>query len=144
LSLKSWDYVREKAVYAIGEDAVQAIETGFEIFQILQTDGLVGVWEYIQGQLANLQEMIIGGIQEFLITSVIQAGVEWILGLLTPAGAFIKAAMAVIDIIKFFVENGSQIMALVQSIIDSLAAIVAGDVGLVAESIEAAIGLAFA
>jgi len=134
----TWDYVREKAVYAVGEDAVSAMERSFEIFQILQTEGLAGAWEYIQGQLGNLQEVVLGGIQEFLITAVFQAGIEWIIGLLTPAGAFVKAAMAIIDIVKFFIENGSQIMALVQSIIDSLAAIAAGDVGFVAQAVEGA------
>ncbi|WCL81450.1 hypothetical protein PPO43_15865 [Saprospira sp. CCB-QB6] len=88
--------------------------------------------------MGNLQEVVLGGIQEFLITAVFQAGIEWIIGLLTPAGAFVKAAMAIIDIVKFFIENGSQIMALVQSIIDSLAAIAAGDVGFVAQAVEGA------
>ena len=33
-----------------------------------------------------------------LVTEVIEAGIKWGLGLLTPAGAFVKAAMAIVKI----------------------------------------------
>ncbi|WP_162917693.1 hypothetical protein [Dongia deserti] len=37
----------------------------------------------------------------------------WLIGLLNPASAFVKACKAIYDIIMFFVNRGSQIMALV-------------------------------
>ena len=47
-------------------------------------------------------------IRDMVITKVIEAGIKWIMGLMSPAGAFIKAAMMIIDIVRFFVERAAQ------------------------------------
>ena len=75
-------------------------------------------------------------------TQVIQAGIKFVLGLLTPVGAFIKAAMAIIDVVKFFIQRAAQIMELVKVFTDSIKAIASGNVGAVAKSIENALGRA--
>ena len=61
----------------------------------------------------------------------------WVIGLLNPASAFIKACMMIYDIVKFFIERGQQIIAFVNAIINSLATIVAGNIGAMARAIEA-------
>ena len=48
---------------------------------------------------------------------VIKGGITWMLSLFNPVGAFIKACKAIYDIIMFFVNNGKQIMALVDAIV---------------------------
>jgi len=57
------------------------------------------------------------------------AGITWIIGLLNPASAFFKACKAIYDIIVFFINRGSQIIALVNAVIDSIKAIVKGALG---------------
>ncbi|RZJ48503.1 MAG: hypothetical protein EOO44_21015 [Flavobacterium sp.] len=64
------------------------------------------------------------------------------MGLLTPVGAFVKAAMAIIDVVKFFIQRAAQIMELVKAFTDSIKAIASGNVGAVAKSIENALGRA--
>ncbi len=44
-------------------------------------------------------------IMDIIQNQVIQAGIKWILGLLSPVGAFVKAIMAIIDVVKFFVRR---------------------------------------
>jgi hypothetical protein len=83
-----------------------------------------------------LKQTVIDEIQNMLITEVIRAGIKWVLGLLTPATAFIKAGMMIFDIIMFFIENGQQIMALVESIIASVSAVANGDTNQMAVSVE--------
>ena len=73
---------------------------------------------------------------------VVQAGIKWIMGLLTPAGAFVKAAIAIIDVVKFFVERAAQIGELVQAFIGGVKAVASGNVKAVASAIENALAKA--
>ena len=77
-----------------------------------------------------------------VITKVIEAGIKWVLGLMSPAGAFVKAAMMIIDIVKFFIERGSQIVELVKAFIDGVKAVASGSVQKVADAIENALAKA--
>lgn len=135
----TWDYFRDKAVKMLGEPVVEAMEKGFELFQIIRKDGVQGLWEYIKEQFTDLKEMVIDAIRDMIVTKVIEAGIKWILGLLSPAGAFIKAAMLIIDIVKFFVERAAQIFELVQAFIEGIKAVASGNVSAVAKAIEKAL-----
>lgn len=136
------DYIRAKAVKLLGEKVVGALEGAFKPFVILMNDGPMGLWEHIKDQFTDLKAMVMDQIQDLLITQVIKAGIKWILGLLNPAGAFVKAAMAIYDIVMFFVNQGSQIMELVNTIIDSVRNIAGGAVGGAAQMIENTLGKA--
>ena len=74
--------------------------------------------------------------------TIITKAVEWILGLLTPVGAFIKAVQAIISVVKFFIERASQLKELWASITDSILSIAKGGVGGVADLIENTLGKA--
>lgn len=138
----TWDYFRAKAVKLIGEPVVQALEKGFEMFKIIKEKGISGLWEYIKSSFNDLQETVMGAIKEMLITKVIEAGIKWIIGLMSPAGAFVKAAMLIIDVVKFFIERAAQIFELVKAFTQSIAAIAAGNVKAVAKYIELALAKA--
>ncbi len=135
----SWDFVRGIAVKLLGEPVVRVVETAFEIFMIIRNDGIAGLWEYIKEQFTNLKEMVIDAIRDMVITQVVQAGIKWVLGLLNPAGAFIKAAMLIIDIVKFFIQRGSQIIEMVQAFIEGVKAVASGNVSAIANAIENAL-----
>ncbi|MDW3191836.1 MAG: hypothetical protein R8G66_05715 [Cytophagales bacterium] len=135
----TWDYFRDKAVKMLGEPLVSAMETGFELFQIIRKDGVAGLWEHIKEQFTDLKEMVMDAIRDMIVTKVIEAGIKWILGLLNPAGAFIKAAMLIIDVVKFFVERAAQIFELVQAFIEGIKAVASGNVSAVAKAIEKAL-----
>ncbi|MBT7393551.1 MAG: DUF4157 domain-containing protein [Prolixibacteraceae bacterium] len=138
----TWDYIRKKAVKLLGEPIVKALETGFEIFKIIRKDGIAGLWNYIKQQFNDLKETVIGAIKQMIITKVIEAGIKWVLGLMSPAGAFVKAAMMIIDIVRFFIERGSQIIQLVRAFIDGVKAVATGSVSKVANAIENALSMA--
>ena len=138
----TWDYIRQKAVKLLGEPVVRILETGFEVFQIIRSEGIAGLWNYIKEQFNDLKETVIDTIKEMVITQVIQAGIKWVLGLMNPVGAFIKAAMAIIDIVKFFIERGRQILELVNAFIEGVKAVASGSVARVAQAIENALARA--
>ena len=133
---------RARAVTLLGEKTVAAIETVAEVFQKLISEGPGALWDWIKEKLGDLKAMVIDQIEDFIITKVITAGVTWLIGLLNPASAFFKACKAIYDIIMFFIERGSQIITLVNAIIDSLAAISAGSITGAAAMVENALAKA--
>lgn len=133
---------RSRAVKIVGEPIVKAMETAVEIFQILMTQGLGGVWTYIKDMLGNLVETVMSGIRDWVATKVITAGITWLLSMLNPASAFVRACKMIIDVVMFFIERGSQIMSLVNAVLDSIAAIAAGSLGAMASAVEGALAKA--
>lgn len=142
----TWGGIRAIGARVIGEPVMKVLETasekGLEIVQVVRKDGAAGLWEYLKDQFADLKTTVIDAIMDIVQTQVIQAGIKWVMGLLTPVGAFIKAAMAIIDVVKFFIQRAAQIMELVKAFTDSIKAIASGNVGAVAKSIENALGRA--
>jgi hypothetical protein len=115
------------------------MEKSVEIFQIIANQGPMGLWEQVQEQFGDLKETVIEEIKGMLITQVITAGVKWIIGLLNPASAFVKAAMAIYDIVMFFINQGSQVVELVNAVIEAITAIASGAVGGAAKLVENAL-----
>lgn len=136
------EYIRAKAVKLLGEPVVQVLEQGFEIFQILKKDGVAGLWAYAVEKFSDLKEMVIDEIKNMLITEVIKAGIKWLLSMLNPVAAFIKAAMALYEIIKFFITKAKQIMELIEAFIDGIAAVAKGSIAGAAALIEGALAKA--
>lgn len=132
----TWANIRQRAVKKIGEPVVKALETTFDIFQIIVKDGIIGLWNYIKEKIGDLKTMIIDAIMDMIKSKVIEAGIQWIIGLLNPAGAFIKICMAIYNVVKFIIEKGKQIIEFVNSILDSIAEIVAGNIAPAAKRVE--------
>jgi Skp family chaperone for outer membrane proteins len=135
----TWNYVRGKAVKMFGEPTVGAMEQGVEMIQVVKEQGPEGMWEQVKEDFNDLQATVIDQIKNMVITQVITAGVKWIIGLLNPASAFVKACMAIYDIVMFFINQGSQILELVNAITDAVAAIAKGAVGGAAQLVEGAL-----
>ncbi|KUJ55321.1 phage tail protein [Chryseobacterium aquaticum] len=142
----TWDGIRSIGARVIGEPVMKVLETasekGLEIIPIVRKDGAAGLWEYLKDQFADLKATVMDAMMDIIQTQVVQAGIKWVMGLLTPVGAFIKAAMAIIDVVKFFIQRAAQIMELVKAFTDSIKAIASGNVGAVAKSIENALARA--
>jgi hypothetical protein len=138
----TYDAIRATAVKVLGEKVVSVLEQTFEIFKILATEGIAGLWNFVQDKVGDLKAMVMDQIQDMLITQVIKAGIKWIIGLLNPAAAFIKACIAIYDIIQFFITRGREVIELVNSIIGSVGAIVAGNLSGAAQLVEQSLGKA--
>ena len=136
----TWANIRNRIVKKIGEKAMSAAEKGVEIFQIMVGQGVAGLWQMLIEKLGDIKEMILDQVKDFVITKIITAGITWLIGLLNPAAAFIKACKLIYDVIMFFVTNGSRIMKFVNTVIDSVADIVRGNVGGVVAKINDVLG----
>ena len=135
----SWDYIRSKGVKLLGEPVMKALETGFEMFVIFREKGLEGVWEYLKEKFNDLKEKVIDEIQNMVFEKVVEAGIKWLIGLSNPVGAFIKAALAIIDMAKFFFQKAKDMIALVSAITQSILNIARGNIAFVAVAVENAL-----
>lgn len=136
----TWANIRNRLVKNIGEPAMAAMEKGVEIFQKLRSEGIAGLWQMLIEKLGDIKEMILEQVKDFVITKIITAGITWLIGLLNPAAAFIKACKLIYDVIMFFVTNGSRILKFVNTVIDSAADIVRGNVSGVVNKINDVLG----
>lgn len=136
----TWANIRNRLVKQIGEPAMAAIEKGVEIFKLIATGGVAALWQMLIEKLGDIKEMILEQVKDFVITRIITAGITWLIGLLNPAAAFIKACKLIYDIVMFFVNNADRIMKFVNTVIDSVADIVRGNVSGVVNKIEDVLG----
>jgi hypothetical protein len=132
----TWQNIRQKLVRAVGEPAVRAMETAFDLVRTLVTQGPAAAWEQIQQSLSNLREMVMEQVMTFVRDRVVQAAITRLVTSLNPAGAFIQAVIAIYNTVMFFVERLRQISQVAASVIDSLAAIASGAIGAAANRVE--------
>ena len=138
----TYQSIRARVVKLVGAPVVERMEQVVDVFKTLVTKGVGGLWEWIKDKLANLEEMVLGQIKEFLIEKVIKGGITWIISLLNPAAAFVKACKAIYDIVMWIVERGAQLMEFVNSVLDSIGAIAKGNISIVADKVEGALAKA--
>ncbi|MGC5020952.1 phage tail protein [Micromonospora sp. DT47] len=136
----TWANIRNRIVRQIGERAMTAAEKGVEIFQVLASQGVAGLWQMLIEKLGDIKEMILEQVKDFVITKIITAGITWLIGLLNPAAAFIKACKLIYDVVMFFVNNASRIAKFVNTVLDSVAEIARGNISGVVEKINNVLG----
>ncbi|MGI8792406.1 MAG: hypothetical protein ACR2H3_04420 [Acidimicrobiales bacterium] len=128
--------IREKFVKRIGGPAFAHLEKGASIVSTLMTKGPLAIIDQILDKVSDFEDMVIGKIKEFVIEKIVRSGIEFILGLLNPAAAFIKACKMIYQIVMFFVERGSEIKEFVESVIDAAGDVARGGMGGVPQKIE--------
>jgi len=131
--------IRARVARVLGEPVVAQMEQTVDVFKTLATEGVGGLWEFVEDKVGDIEETVLGKIKEYVIERVIKGGIAWIIGLLTPVGAFIKACKAIYQIVMFIVERAKQIMEFVNSILDSISAIAKGNIGAAVEKVEGAL-----
>jgi hypothetical protein len=136
----TWANIRSRIVKQIGAPAMAAVEKGVEIFQVLAVQGVGGLWQMLVEKLGDIKEMILQQVRGFVEDKIIAAGITWLIGLLNPAAAFIKACKLIYDVVMFFVNNAGRIAKFVDTILDSVADIVRGNVGGVVSKINDVLG----
>lgn len=128
--------MRAKAVKLIGPTAVTIIEKVIEYVVVLIQGGPAALWEKIKEDLSNLKEMVIGAIQDWIVSTIVKKAVAKIVTMFNPAGAIIQAIMMIVSVVQFVIERASQIMDFVEAVINSIHAIATGAIGGAASWIE--------
>jgi Domain of unknown function (DUF4157) len=116
-----------------------AIEKGMAIAFKLFKEGPIALWQEIKKKLANLKDFVLAGIKKFVITTVVQEAMTWLLGMLNPAGALVKILSLIYRLVMFLVERFQQIKDFILSVYESVTAIASGALGKATAAVEGAL-----
>jgi hypothetical protein len=132
----TYERIRPRLVRLLGEPTVAFLERTFSFLRRLVTEGPAAAWEKIVEFAGNLSDRVMEGIRNFVITRVVQAAVMKIATMFNPVGAVIQAILTIYNTVMFFVERINQIMAVVESVINSISNIAAGNITAAANYVE--------
>jgi hypothetical protein len=90
-------------------------------------------------QLQQLQQMVVEGIRNWVIETVVKQAVLKVVATFTGLGAIANVIQAIYNAIAFFIEQASQLQVLVNAVKDSIGNIAAGQVGAATNYIESAL-----
>jgi hypothetical protein len=130
------DKIKKKLEKAIGPTAVRLITEAWSWISALIKGGLSGLWEQIKERLSDLWGMVIGGITQWITVELVEAGVARLVTMSNPAGAVIEAIRTIYKTLSFLVSKINQILALVNSVVNSISKIAKGAIGDAANWIE--------
>lgn len=136
----TWDNIRTRVTRkGVPDEAMSAVETSVPVAKNLAAEGPAGAVKEIQAEAGDLKATILGKLTTYLIPTVLIAGITWIISLLNPASAFVRAVKGIIDIVTFIVTQGAQIADFVNAVLDAVIAIANGGQAGVPKLIEAAL-----
>jgi hypothetical protein len=125
----SWANIRTKLARKVPHQALAAAETAVPLVVETRKRGVRGMWDDLKTRVGDLKKDLIKNLVDYLLPTIVIAGITWIVSLFNPASAFIRACKMIIDIIRFIVTNGRQIIEFVNAVLDAVIAIANGNTG---------------
>ncbi|MFD3525337.1 hypothetical protein [Streptomyces sp. NPDC058653] len=136
----TWENIRARVTRkGVPEEAMSAVESSVPVAGNLAREGPAGAVKEIQAETGDLKATILSKLTTYLIPTVIIAGITWILSLLNPASAFVRAVKGIIDIVTFIVTQGAQIVEFVNAVLDAVIQIANGGQAGVPKLVESAL-----
>jgi hypothetical protein len=131
---------RGRLTKRLGNEKVNRLEQSYDFLQKIASGGLTEAWQDICQEVGDIKNMILGGIKDWVINTIITKAITKLITMFNPVGGLIEAAKAIYNTVMFFIERAQQIAALVSSIFNSIGKIVAGDTNSASNYIEQAMG----
>ncbi|MGW2776766.1 phage tail protein [Streptomyces olivaceoviridis] len=136
----TWANIRDRITRkGVPDQAMNTVEQSVPVAKALATEGPAGAVNEIQAEVGDLKSTILEELKSYLIPTVIIAGITWIISLLNPASAFVRAVKGIIDIVTFIVNQGAQIVQFVNAVLDAVVAIANGGSAGVPKMVETAL-----
>ncbi|AQW55435.1 hypothetical protein SHXM_08898 [Streptomyces hygroscopicus] len=137
----TWQNIRARIVRKVPkmEPAVTAAETAVPLVSEVRKRGVAGMWDDLKTRVGDLKKDLLDKVIAYVTPTIIQAGIMWVLSLLNPASAFVRAVKLIIDIVRFIVTQARQIFEFVNAVLDAVIAIARGGQGGVPGLIERAL-----
>lgn len=137
----TWDRIRTILARHIGEENVALLERAYEIVSALIEMGPEGVFEMIKEQLdpQRILSMVLEAAIDFLVEALITQVTARVLMLFNPVGAIAQAVEAIYRVLKWIFENAARIFSLVETIVNGVADILAGNFEGMATAVESAL-----
>ncbi|WP_240351235.1 phage tail protein [Streptomyces olivoreticuli] len=136
----TWDNIRARVIRkGVPEKAMTTVESQVPVAQAMQREGPAGAAKEISAETGDLKSSILTKLKSYLIPTVLIAGITWILSLLSPASAFVRAVKGIIDVVTFVVTQGAQVADFVNAVLDAVVAIANGGQAGVPKMVEGAL-----
>ncbi|MGW7253696.1 phage tail protein [Streptomyces sp. NPDC054834] len=137
----TWKSIRARIVRKVPkmEPAIAAAETALPLVAEVRKRGVAGMWEDLKARVGDLKKELLDKVIAYVTPTVVEAGIMWVLSLLNPASAFVRAVKLIIDVVRFVVTQARQIFEFVNAVLDAVIAIARGGSGGVPSLIERAL-----
>lgn len=137
----TWERIRALLVKHIGEENVALIEKAFELVSSLIELGPSGIFELLKDRLDPNQilDQVMDAAIDFLVEALIKNVSARIIALFNPAGAVVQAIEAIYRVLKWIFENAARIFSLIETVVNGITNIIAGNIGGMASAVEQAL-----
>ncbi|MCO6490149.1 MAG: DUF4157 domain-containing protein [Phaeodactylibacter sp.] len=137
----TWERIRRLLARHIGEQNVAIIEQAYQLLSTLIEMGPEGIFEMIKDMLnpQNILDMILEAAVEFLVEAIVRQVSVRLLLMFNPVGAIAQAIEAIYKVLKWIFENAARIFTLIETVVNGMADIVAGNIGGMANAVEQAL-----
>ncbi|WP_238545254.1 MULTISPECIES: phage tail protein [Streptomyces] len=137
----TWQNIRARIVRKVPkmEPAVAAAETAVPLVAEVRKRGVAGMWDDLKTRVGDLKKDLLDKVIAYVTPTIVVAGIMWVISLLNPASAFVRAVKLIIDIVRFIVTQARQIIEFVGAVLDAVIAIARGGSGGVPGMIERAL-----
>ena len=137
----TWPNIREILVRHIGEKNVELIEKAWQLISQLIEKGPAGLVELLKDKLdpPTIIDTIVSAASDYAVTRVIKTVTVKVLELLNPASAVLEAIELIYRVLKWVFENAARIFTLIETVVDGIADVLAGNVGKLALAVEKAL-----
>jgi Domain of unknown function (DUF4157) len=139
----TWPNIRKILVDKIGAKNVALIEKVYSLVSLLIEKGPAGIYEMIKDQLdpQTLVDQVVDMAVNFMVTAIAKQVAVRLLMLFNPVGAILEAIEAIYHVLKWVFQNAAKIFRLVETIVNGMADIIAGNLGGFALAVERALGM---
>jgi hypothetical protein len=137
----TWEKIREMLVDFIGPQYVEWIEQAINFMTTLIEQGPAGILELIKDQLQpqKILDMILETAKNFLVEAIATQVAIKVATLFVPGGVIVEAVRAIYSVLKWVFQNAAKIFRLIETIVNGIAKIIAGDISGMASAIELAL-----
>lgn len=137
----TWPRVREILVRHLGPTAVELIEAAWQLVTVLIQRGPDGIVELVKEQLTpeSLVDTILDAAIDYLTETLIEQALIRVAGLLNPVGAIAQAIELIYQVCAWVFRNAARIFSFVETVVNGLADVVAGNIGALADAVERAL-----
>lgn len=142
----TWPRIRKILAKHLGEKNVALAEKVYSMVSLLIEKGPEGIYEMIKEKLdpQSLVDQVVQMAVDYMIGAIMKAAAARIVLLFNPVGAIFQALEAIYRVLKWIFQNAARIFALVETVVNGIADILAGNLGGFANAVEKALGMLIA
>jgi hypothetical protein len=142
----TWARIRKILAKLVGEKNVALLEKVYTLVSFLIDKGPEGIFEMIKEKLdpQSIVDQVVQLAVDFLVSAIVKQVSVRIVLLFNPAGAILQALEAIYRVLKWLFQNAARIFTLIETVVNGLADIMAGNIGGFATAVEKALGMLIA